>query len=93
MTNPYEPPKTIQKPEPLKRDMFDVIQRYQYRGFYAGLGLSIFAALFSAIWNHPIVVNVLGVLGVVGVVLIFLSLGSILPLSIWGFIKGYRENR
>ncbi len=93
MTNPYEPPKTIQEVSPEKQDFFVRVQKYQYRMFYSGTILCILTAIFLAIQSHPILSKVLYVFGAVGVLFLFVSLGSILPLAIWGFVKGYREAR
>lgn len=93
MTNPYEPPKTMQKPAPLVQDFFIRMQKYQFRAFYAGLLLCIASALLSGMRGYPVLADAFDILGAVGAVMLFLSLGSILPLSVWGFVKGYRESR
>ncbi|MFK7909483.1 MAG: hypothetical protein AB8F34_02660 [Akkermansiaceae bacterium] len=92
MENPYEPPKVVQEPPPPQHDFFVRAQKYQWRGFYVGLVLSIVGAIFSRA-NESIAEKAFGLLGILGVILLFLSLGSILPLAIWGFVKGYRESR
>jgi hypothetical protein len=90
MTNRYESPKTSQKPASLKQDSFMRIQKYQYWGFYGGLIITVGSVILgsSTIWD-----SVLDATGTIGVLMLFVSIGSILPLSIWGFVKGYRESR
>ena len=93
MTNPYEPPKTIQKPVSLKQDSFMRIQKYQYWGFYGGLIITVGSIILGSSTSQLIWDSVLDATGTIGVLMLFASIGSILPLSIWGFVKGYRESR
>ena len=92
MTNPYEPPKAPLKPSPRSDDFFVRAQKYQWRGFYAGLLLGILSMLVTANSGNELVSDVFDFLGALGAILLFLSIGSILPLAIWGFVKGYRES-
>lgn len=92
MTNPYEPPKAVQQPAPRKPDFFARAQKYQWRAFYSGLVLCIAGALLPSPAAHPLLMDIPDLLGVAGAVLLFLSLGSILPLAVWGFVVGYRES-
>lgn len=93
MINPYDPPKAVPKPASRRDDFFQRAQKYQWRGFYIGLLLSILSILVSANSGNTLVSDVFAFLGALGAILLFLSLGSILPLAIWGFVKGYRESR
>ena len=93
MTNPYEPPKVTQKPVQRQEDFFVRVQKWQWRGFYLGLLLGILSTLVSASSDNELVSDVFDLLGALGAVLLFASLGTILPLVVWGFIKGYRESR
>lgn len=93
MKNPYEPPKVLQEPAAEKRDFFERMQRYQYRMFYVGIVVSVLSAVATAMEWSPILTQIFRVISVLGVLMLFVSLGSILPLAIWGFVKGYRESR
>lgn len=93
MTNPYEPPKTIQKPTPSNTDLFIRLQKYQWRAFYLGIILAIASTIIANTTTSPIMADVFDLIGSIAGFILFISVGSILPLAIWGFVSGYREGK
>ena len=93
MTNPYEPPKTVQQSKPHMVDFFVRAQKWQWRGFYWGILTAVICMILQASVTDPLTLSILVVLAGAGGFVVTLSLVSILPLAVWGFIKGYRESR
>ena len=86
--NPYEPPKTLESVTQERAELFDRIGGYLRWGFRIGLLLIILSAFVHMRSDGP-----LDTVSISGSILVVLSLIGIIPLSIWGFIKGFREGR
>ena len=94
MTNPYEPPKSVQELGQGRRDLLERMQKYQFRVFRMGLILGVISVLLLAVLPvGEISSGIVMVLGLLAVLCIFASFGMILPLVVLGFLKGYRESR
>ena len=63
------------------------IQKYQYWGFYGGLIITVGSIILGSSTNQLIWNSVLDATYTIGVLMLFASIGSILPLSIWGFVR------
>lgn len=90
--NPYEAPKTIQAPAPEKADWLDRIGNWLRWSFRIGLLLILLSAFVHVRSGGPKEL-ILDAGSILGSVLVIISFVGILPLTIWGFIKGYREGR
>ncbi|MGB0775720.1 MAG: hypothetical protein ACPGUY_07730, partial [Akkermansiaceae bacterium] len=100
-TNPYEPPQTKQKPQPRVVEWFERCGKYQWRMFYSGMTMVLVSVIVPLIIDQGFGAEVgnkaLSILFItllsLGAGVMLLSLLLIVPLTIWGFIKGFREGR
>lgn len=88
MENPYAPPKVQEKPRPKILDLYDRIAKYQRRVFYGGL-LVLVVGLLLPVRSGNMVLNIAALGGLAALAALLFTL----PMTIWGFIKGYREGR
>lgn len=96
MTNPYEPPKTQEAPGPGKHDAFELVVKWQRRGFFGGFFIAIGGALLSGMVSptgNPLASDIADIIGAAGAMLMGVSVLAFLPVIAWGWIKGYREGR
>ncbi len=90
--NPYEAPKTVQPLAPEKTELFNRLGGYLRWSFRIGLLFLIVAAIVHTRTDGTMD-TMLGAVSIIGSILVVSSIVGIIPLSIWGFIKGYKEGR
>ncbi len=88
--NPYESPKAVQKLAVERQELFDRINKYQWRAFYIGLVMVVITVPLMA-FTDAAFRPIFTVLSITGSVLVIASIATVIPLSIWGFVKGYRD--
>lgn len=90
--NPYEAPKTVEPLAPSHSELFDRLNRYVRRAFYTGLLMVLITAPISFFENR-IIESFFKTVGILGFLLVAASIIAVIPLSLWGFVKGYREGK
>lgn len=92
MENPYAPPKVQEKPRPKILDLYDRIAKYQRRVFYGGL-LVLLGCILLPVSPGTTARGIVQTIAALGGLAALAALLFTLPMTIWGFIKGYREGR
>ena len=90
--NPYKAPQTIQEPPLKDRDPFDKVNRYRRNTFWVGIVLFLLLMVVGSM-SAGLPPRLLNTLTVIAILMIVCSLLATIPLSIWGFAKGYREGK
>ncbi len=90
--NPYEAPKTTQPLAPEKTELINRLGGYLRWPFRIGL-LMILLTSFVTTLPGSVMETTLNTVRIIGAILVITSIVGIIPLSIWGFIKGFREGR
>ncbi len=89
MIDPYQTPQTKPKKQlPVRRTLFDQCTRLLMWGISGGVVMGLVGVILMshniALGSTLLLIARLGVL---------ISIGSILPMSIWGIVLGYREGQ
>lgn len=90
--NPYEAPKTAQPLAPEKTELFKRLGGYLRWALRIGL-LLVIATAFVHTRTDGLMDTILDTISIIGSILVIGSIIGIIPLTLWGFIKGYKEGR
>jgi hypothetical protein len=90
--NPYQPPHSVQALPPKYRDLFDKVDRYRRNAFWLGIVLFLLLMVVDSL-AAGLPQRLLNTITLIAILMIVCSLLTTIPLSIWGFAKGYREGK